>query len=149
MSQPTGADGPKGLCVDIRVPNQTQYLALVGSIGEDVARNLEQFEGDKSELAFQLNLALTEASANAMEHAHAGDPEKFVRICISITDDCFEAEVHDEGQGFDISQLPEAEGDEPVERGRGIFLMRTFMDSVSYQRSEGGGNVLRMVKRLK
>src|SRR4051812_16893612 len=111
----------KEISIDVRVPNETQYLALIGSIGEDVAKNLAEFEGDRSTLAYQLNLVLTEASANAMEHANVGDADKFVRVCIRITNDCLEADVYDQGQGFDISRLPQPDLDHLTERGRGIF----------------------------
>ena len=55
--------------------------------------------------------------------------------------------VYDHGQGFDIDLVPEPDLDELPERGRGLFLIRTLMDAVSYRRIEGG-NVLEMHKRL-
>jgi len=138
----------KKINVDIRVPNELQYVALIGSIGEDIARNLAEFRGDRNALASQLNLVLTEASANAMEHADVGAPEKFVRVCIRIKNDCLEAKVYDTGQGFDINRVPQPDFDHPTERGRGIFFIKTLMDTVTY-RHVGTGNVLRMVKYLK
>ena len=134
--------------VDIKVPNQTRYLSLIGNIGEDIACILDAFTGDREFLAYQLNLALTEASTNAMEHANSSDPEKFVRVCIRTTDDYIKAEVYDQGQGFDINSLPMTGIDALSDRGRGLLLIRAYMDSVSYQRTSTG-NVLRMIKHLK
>ena len=53
------------LAVDIKVPNQTRYLCLIGHIGENIARTLKHYGGDREKLAYDLNLVLTEAMANA------------------------------------------------------------------------------------
>ena len=70
--------------VDIRVPNKTRYLRLIGRIGENMARALEKYTGDREELAYHINLVLTESIANAMLHGNEEDPEKEVHISISI-----------------------------------------------------------------
>ena len=72
------------LAVDIKVPNQTRYLCLIGHIGENIARTLRHYGGDREKLAYDLNLVLTEAMANAIQHANVGDPAKEVHIEISI-----------------------------------------------------------------
>ena len=64
--------------VDIKVPNKTRYLSLIGKIGEDIARELEKFSGDKDTLAYHLNLVLTEAMVNAIKHAGPKEPEAVV-----------------------------------------------------------------------
>jgi serine/threonine-protein kinase RsbW len=139
----------KDLCieVEIRVPNQTRYLSLIGKIGEDLARELDQYRGDLPALASHINLVLTEAMANAIQHANAGDPSKTVRIVIRISDEELHIEVYDEGQGFDIQSIPPPDFERLEDRGRGLFVIRTLMDSVSY-RAINGGNVLKMFKRL-
>src|SRR6266581_9119864 len=75
----------KKIEVDIKVPNQTRYLSLIGKIGEDIAKELDKFDDDRETLAYHLNLVLTEAMANAIKYAYAGDPETMVHICISIS----------------------------------------------------------------
>jgi CheY-like chemotaxis protein len=54
--------------------------------------------------------------------------------------------VRDEGPGFDVAAVPKARGPEALEpgRGRGLALMRTFMDEVTYNQA---GNEVTMVKR--
>ena len=54
--------------VDIKVPNQTRYLSLIGKIGEDIAKELDRYNGDKGTLAYHLNMVLTEAMANAIKN---------------------------------------------------------------------------------
>ena len=133
--------------VDIRVPNKTRYLSLIGKIGEDIARELERYSGDKETLAYHLNLVLTEAMVNAIKHAGPKEPEKQVRIVISIHQDDLTIRVYDDGQGFDINSIPPPNFEELEDRGRGIFLIRSLMDSV-YYRKNCTENILEMRKKL-
>ncbi len=134
--------------VEIRVPNQTCYLSLIGRIAEEIAYGIESYGGDRETLAYHLNLVLTEAAANAIKYAHEGDPEKTVHISINITNDTFCARVYDQGQGFNINSVPALDFDKLEDRGRGIFIMKSLMDCVSYRRL-GDTNVLEMSKKLK
>ena len=134
--------------VDIRVPNQTRYLSLIGRIGEDIARELDKYDGDKGTLAYHLNLVLTEAMANAIKYGNTEDPETMVHISISISCDEIIIRVFDYGQGFDINAIPTPDFEELEDRGRGIFIIRSLMDMVSY-RKLCSGNVLEMSKKLR
>jgi len=133
--------------VDIKVPNKTRYLSLIGRIGEDIARELELYSGDKETLAYHLNLVLTEAMVNAIRHAGPREPEKLVRIMITLNADDITIRVYDDGQGFDINNIPPPNFDELEDRSRGIFLTRPLMDSVSY-RKNCKENILEMKKKL-
>lgn len=134
------------IAVDIKVPNQTRYLCLIGHIGENIARTLRNYSGDREKLAYDLNLVLTEAMANTIEHANEGDPAKEVHIEISIIEQRLIIRVFDFGQGFDVKQYVEPR--HPLaEHGRGIYLIHTIMDEISYQPTDAG-NVLEMVKNL-
>ena len=134
------------IAVDIKVPNQTRYLRLIGHIGENIAYTLRNYGGKREKLAYDLNLVLTEAMANAIQHANEGDPAKEVHIEISIVDQQLIIRVFDFGQGFDVK--PYIEPRHPLnEHGRGIYLIHTIMDDISYQATESG-HVLEMVKNL-
>lgn len=133
--------------VDIKVPNKTKYLSLIGKIGEDIARELERYSGDKEVLAYHLNLVLTEAMVNAIKHSGPKEPEKLVRIVISLHSDDLTIRVYDDGQGFDINSIPAPNFDDLEDRGRGIFLIRSLMDSVCY-RKNCKENILEMKKKL-
>jgi serine/threonine-protein kinase RsbW len=132
--------------VDIKVPNQTRYLSLIGKIGEDIAKELDRFSGDRETLAYHINLVLTEATVNAIKYG-ATDQDKMVHIVINITDTELAIRVFDNGQGFDINGIATPDFEALEDRGRGIFLIRSLMDSVCYKRSTEG-NILEMVKRL-
>ena len=134
------------IAVDIKVPNQTRYLCLISHIGENIAQALKHYGGDRKKLAYELNLVLTEAMANAIQHANVGDPNKEVHIEISISAGRLTIRVYDFGQGFDICQF--AQPGHPLdEHGRGIYLIHTIMDEVAYQQTDDG-HVLEMNKNL-
>lgn len=136
--------------LEIVVPNETRYLRLIGNIAEAVAKALEDYSGDREALAYNLNLVLTEAMANVIEHGSCqgrSAQSHIVRVCLSIENHDLQIRVHDQGAGFDLDSVPQPDFDRPVERGRGIFLIRALMDGVVYRKTECG-NVLEMYKRL-
>lgn len=135
--------------IEIVVPNQTRYLSMIGKIGENVVRELDRFKGDREALAHHLNVVLTEAMVNAIKHANAADPNKKILIRISVSDQEICIKVYDSGQGFDLTSVPDPkfEADQLGEKGRGIFIIRSLMDSVEYKKADGG-NVLEMKKSL-
>ena len=124
--------------VDIKVPHQTRYLSLIGKIGEDIARTLKRFRGDREELAYQMNLVLTEAMTNAIRHANEDDPAKEVHFTIAILDRKLCIRVYDQGQGFDVTSLPCPDFQGLEEHGRGVYIIRSIMDSVTYRQHDGG-----------
>ncbi|MCW8858557.1 MAG: ATP-binding protein [Deltaproteobacteria bacterium] len=137
----------KRIEIDIKVPNQTKYLGMIGRIGESLAYSLKGFQGNRRELAYHLNVVLTEALANVMCHANKYDPDKDVKVSISASDHDLIIRVYDQGQGFDIKTLSKLRAKTTDEGGRGIQLIFKLMDQVEYLR-EGNHNVLEMKKLL-
>ncbi len=137
----------KQVKVDITVPNQTKYLGMIGRIGESMAYSLKNYQGNRRELAYHLNLVLTEALANVICHANDFDPDKDVRVTISASDQDITIKVFDQGQGFDLETLAKLKARGSDEGGRGIQIIFKLMDQVRYIQ-EGGNNVLEMTKHL-
>jgi serine/threonine-protein kinase RsbW len=133
--------------VDVVIPTQTKYLDLIGSIGERIVKELDQYTGDREALAYQLNLVLTEATVNAIKHACDDDPANCVRITIHLQETELSIKVYDHGQGFDLSSIPVPDFENPQESGMGLFFIRSFMDSVTYTQMEDC-NVLEIIKYL-
>ena len=134
--------------IQITVPNQTRYLSLIGRIGENMARELDSFPGDRVTLGHHINMVLTEALVNAIKHANATDPNNEVQIRINVCDKELVIRVYDNGQGFDLDLVPANGCLDPLnEKGRGIYIIRSLMDSVVYKKANGG-NVLEMKKAL-
>ena len=134
--------------VDVIIPTQTKYLDLIGSIGERIGKELDNYTGDREALAYQLNLVLTEATTNAIKHANYQGCKDSVRIRIHIQEDELKIKVYDHGQGFDLESVPIPDFDKPKENGMGIYFIRTLMDSVTYTKM-ARGNVLEIKKKLK
>jgi serine/threonine-protein kinase RsbW len=137
------------ITLEITVPNQTRYLSLIGKIGENVARELDRCECDRESLANEINIVLTEALVNAIKHANAADPNKEVLVRINVSDKELAIRVFDSGKGFDLNKVPSPclNTDVLAEKGRGLFIIRSLMDSVVYKKANGG-NVLEMKKSL-
>ncbi|HUB24521.1 MAG TPA: ATP-binding protein [Tepidisphaeraceae bacterium] len=95
---------------------------------------------------FAIKLALEEVLMNAIKHGNQCDPAKNVRIEAVISPRQFELTVEDEGRGFDPAEVPDPRTEENLEKihGRGLLLMRSYMDEVEYTR---GGRRVRMVKK--
>jgi serine/threonine-protein kinase RsbW len=133
--------------LDIRVPNHTKYLSLVGRIGEDIAKEIDRYLGDRESLAYQLNLVLTEAMTNAIKYGAPESSDEKVHILITVGENELLIKIYDCGQGFDINDIPAPDFEKLEDRGRGIFLIRSLMDSVRYVKCQEG-NVLEMIKQL-
>jgi len=95
---------------------------------------------------FAIKLALEEGLNNAIKHGNRYDSAKTVEVVYDI--DCHQAmfSIKDQGPGFDLDAVPDPTADENLERpsGRGIMLMRAYMDEVHYNET---GNQITMIKR--
>ena len=134
--------------VDVVVPTHTKYLDLIGSIGERIVKELDEFTGDREALAYQLNLVLTEATANVIKHANDISHKDTVRISIQLHDNVLNIKVYDHGQGFDLEDVPTPDFDHPEESGMGLFFIRSMTDLVTYTR-QPDCNVLEIIKYIK
>ena len=94
---------------------------------------------------FAVRLAINEALVNAIEHGNRSDPNKKVSIACRIDRERAEITVTDQGAGFEPRSVPDCTADENLCKtcGRGIAMMRGFMDTVEF---EGKGNTVRLVK---
>ena len=94
---------------------------------------------------FALRLSLEEALTNAIRHGNVGDGRKKVRIRYQVNQDRIDVYVADEGSGFDPDQVPDPTQAENLElpTGRGIMLMRAYMNEVEYSQM---GNTVHLVK---
>jgi len=135
--------------LQIRVPSQTRYLSLIGKIGESVARDICRINDDRDIFANNLNAVLTEAMVNTIKHANSDDPTKDIKIRISISNKELLIRIYDSGQGFDLKKVSDSSynSDLLAESGRGIFIIKSLMDTVVYKKT-ACGNVLEMKKAL-
>ena len=104
-----------------------------------------QEKGYSQVAVFAVRLAVEEALNNAIRHGNAMDPAKTAELVYEVTNEQVEIRVSDEGSGFDCHEVPDPTLDENLDKptGRGLMLMRAYMDTVEYNQK---GNELHMVK---
>jgi len=95
-------------------------------------------------------MAVREAITNAMVHGNKEDETKSVEVTLNCLGHELEIEVKDQGEGFDPTSIPDPTDPANILKtsGRGIFLMRTFMDEVKWSMSPEGGTTVRMTKKF-
>lgn len=106
---------PKYVMRDNDTKFTAQFDAAIESSGAKIKRN-------------------TPVSPNLRAHGNGLDPSKHVRLKCLVSSDVFRIEIEDQGTGFQISEVPDPTADENLERpcGRGIMLMKSFMNTVEY-----------------
>jgi len=96
----------------------------------------------------KLLVATTEAVNNGIIHGNHRDPQKKVTLTCELNHSAIVVRVDDEGPGVDPKKLPDPLAEENLlrENGRGVFLMRSLMDNVLFERSTGGSAVIMSMK---
>jgi len=112
--------------------------------------HISRAEGLCEPLQERVKLALSEAATNAIVHGNREDKSKEVFIQAAVFPNQLIIKVRDEGEGFDPKRVPD-----PVEHenlllpgGRGIFLIKEYCDSVSFE-DEGRIVTLRFERKVK
>jgi serine/threonine-protein kinase RsbW len=95
-----------------------------------------------------ISMAARECLVNAVVHGNRYNAHKKVRVVIETTADKIKIVITDEGQGFDLSDLPDPLAEENLLRhsGRGIFLIRAFMDEFTMRKISPHGTEVTLVK---
>lgn len=124
-------------------------LDTVESI-ENRVLELAQQCGLPEEDAYQLGYAVREAVVNAVVHGNRYSANKKVHLLIRKQGSTLEIVVEDEGQGFDEQKQgdPLAEENLLAQSGRGLMIIRAFVDEVDIVRTEAGGTRVAMRKFL-
>jgi serine/threonine-protein kinase RsbW len=116
--------------------------------------HLGRLSGLDDEALHWVGVAVRESVINAIKHGNAGDERKRVHVEFTPLDVDRPAgisiRVRDEGPGFDPDALPDPLAPENMLKssGRGIFLIRSFMDELVLRRAPEGGMEVFMVKRV-
>jgi serine/threonine-protein kinase RsbW len=121
---------------------------------EAVHRVIQQAISEYSlsdELAHWIELSISESMINAIQHGNKADPAKEATLKISSNGDTIEIIVEDQGRGFKLDNVADPTDTANLLKpsGRGILIIRSFMDEVDLSQREGGGCRLRMVKKIR
>lgn len=123
--------------IELRLPSQLRFLSVVDAVVQSFSSEFGMSPDDIN----NLSTATIEAASNAMEHANKFAEGKMVLLRLRGRGSVVEVEVEDEGEGFDPRPYERELGAEDLlkMRGRGIFIMRSFMDEVRFARLAQGG----------
>lgn len=116
---------------------------------EEAAHDIAAKSGFDEEEVQRISMAVREAAVNAVLHGNAYDPTKKVLVAFEAVDDTFKVTIRDEGKGLDENDIPDPLAPENLlkQSGRGIFLIRAFMDDVRIRNMEPGTEIT-LIKRL-
>lgn len=136
--------------VHLEIHSTIDALDLVQAVTEHIARRL----GFDDESLHWTSMAVRESVVNAITHGNDNNPAKLVFIDYTATPEStpthFIVSVRDQGAGFNPDALKDPLTPENMlsTSGRGVFLIRQFMDDVTMQRAPQGGMEVRMTKRI-
>ena len=127
-----------------------EMLDFVQVVNDHIGREV----GLDDDTVHWVGVAVRECVINAIKHGNKNDASKrvFVDFETGVRDEVAELaiSIRDQGQGFDPEALEDPLDPENLLKssGRGIFLIRNFMDDLQLQRAPGGGMLVRMLKRV-
>jgi serine/threonine-protein kinase RsbW len=139
----------RGGTVRLQIQSNFDMLDFV----QVVSDRMGQLAGLDEDAIHWIGVAVRESVINAIKHGNGNDEEKRVHVeftpLVDETPPGLAIRVRDEGGGFDPSTIPDCCAPENILKGsgRGIFLIRSFMDELRLQRAPEGGMEVVMIKR--
>ncbi|MCS6832001.1 MAG: ATP-binding protein [Flammeovirgaceae bacterium] len=126
--------------IKIKIPSLLDNIRIVESFVEQ-AKERFQFNDD---IFGNIMIAVTESVNNAIIHGNKQDKEKNVHLTVEYDKDNITFIVEDEGNGFDVHNLPDPTAPENINKigGRGIFLIKNLADEVRFS---DNGRKIKMV----
>src|SRR5574342_156066 len=135
--------------VRLELPSSFELLDLV----QIVSDRMSSLAGMEEDAMHWVGVAVRESVINAIKHGNRQDVGKMVHVDFTTTEKPeheLTISVRDEGEGFEPEEIADPLAPENMLKssGRGIFLMRNFMDDVVLRKVPEGGMEVKMVKRL-
>ena len=123
-------------------------LESVSSAEESATRFAAGAGFDEDEIA-RISMAVREATINAVLHGNAYDPAKKVGFQVECTADSLVITITDQGRGLEPDKIPDPLAPENLlkQSGRGIFLIRAFMDEVQIRMLHPGTEI-KLIKHV-
>lgn len=119
---------------EIKISNNLNEIAVLASFIEEVGDELFL----PAETTMNINLALEEAVANIIMYAYPPQEQHTILLKVTATEKQLIFLLTDKGASFDPTQVEDADIALPIEErpigGLGIFLIRSIMNEISYQR---------------
>ena len=132
--------------MEVTLETQLDSVDLAESIVMRVAESI----GFSEEDIHKIGMSVREGVINAYNYGNQQDRRKKILMSVELAGEKMTVRVLDQGKGFDVSHVPDPLDEENLLRtsGRGLFLMRAFMDEFEVRRPQGGGAELVLVKNF-
>lgn len=131
------------LDLSLSLPRESSSVPVVRRLAAQALRAFGVHDGDIADV----QLAITEACANVVEHATDADTYE---VKVELAADRCAITVVDQGRGFDATAAADPPPADPdAESGRGLMLMRALVDNLAFQSEPQAGAVVHMVKSLR
>ena len=120
------------------------------NLAEEMCVRVAEAVGFSEDECYRIGMSVREGVINAFHYGNQEKAEKKIHMAIELTDERMVIHVMDEGKGFRLTDVPDPLAEENLlsTSGRGIFLMKTFMDEFDVLRGRTGGAEIVMSKRL-
>lgn len=136
----------------LKVKSSVENLKHIG----DFIENLLKAEGLNKDIIDEILIAADEAATNIIMHSYKNNPENEIKVKLVIEKDKIILSLFDKGEKFDPSKVKEPDLIKDLNKremgGLGIFLMKKFMDEVTYYFKNSDSrneNEVRMIKYIK
>ena len=120
------------------------------NLAEEMCLRVAEAAGFGEDDCYRIGMSVREGVINAFHYGNQERPEKKIHLAVDLTPDKMIIHVLDEGPGFKLSEVPDPLAEENLlsTSGRGIFLMRSFMDEFDVVSGKNGGAEIVMSKKL-
>lgn len=125
-------------------PSDPDLLPEIEEFIIDIAKKINLDKDKHNNLA----LSVSEAASNSMVHGNKLDINKKVLITVKVSDDKMTVIFKDEGKGFTPENVPDPTKPENIlkESGRGIHIMKNFLDDLTYNFTPTGTEAILVVR---
>jgi serine/threonine-protein kinase RsbW len=119
-------------------------------LAESISMRVAEAAGFSEEEVHKIGMAVREGVINAYNYGNQQDRRKKIMMTVELQPETMIVKVLDQGHGFELTEIPDPLAEENLLRtsGRGLFLMRAFMDEFKVGRGPEGGAELVMIKKL-
>jgi serine/threonine-protein kinase RsbW len=140
---------PEESLIRIEFTGAVEMLDFVSTVSDHITRSV----GLDEDASQWVGIAIAESVINAIKHGNRNDATKHVFVEFETTSRAvpeLSIRVRDQGAGFDPDAAADPLASENLLKssGRGILMIRNFMDDVRLQRAPEGGMEIRMIKRV-
>ena len=119
-------------------------------LAESITMRIAEAAGFPDEEIHKIGMAVREGVINAYNYGNQQDRQKKILMTVELAPEDMTVRIIDQGKGFELTEIPDPLAEENLLRtsGRGLFLMRAFMDEFKVERGPEGGAQLVMIKKL-